>query len=110
MKIYIAGMIIGNGKLSLDQIAANCDLFDETAARLRVQGHQVINPIELHEPHPTKLTTITPELVQHRIRINLIELLNCDAIFMLKNWRESPGATLEYTVAAKSGLKIMGAT
>ena len=35
-------------------------------------------------------------------------LAKCDAIFMLPDWKQSKGATLEYMVAKALGLEIMG--
>ena len=33
-------------------------------------------------------------------------LIYCDAVFMLKNWKESRGARIEYFIAKKIGLDV----
>lgn len=34
-------------------------------------------------------------------------LMNCDAIYLLYDWRMSKGAVLEYAIAKELGLKII---
>lgn len=42
------------------------------------------------------------------IRKNMDVLLDCDAIWMMEDWKESVGATSEYWLARFAGLEILG--
>ena len=87
MKIYIAGKITGNPNYK-EQFAA-------AEKKLKAEGHQVINP------------TWKPLGLSYKqcIDLGLAELSQCDAIYLLSNWRESKGAGLEHIYALTIGLK-----
>lgn len=88
MKIYIAGKITGNPNYK-EQFAA-------AEERLKAEGHQVINP------------TWKPEGLSYKqyIDMGLMELQQCDVIYLLSNWRDSKGARFEYIYALTVKLDI----
>lgn len=106
MKIYIAGLIADGGRLQPHQIADNCQAFDNAEMRLISRGWEAVNPIKLHDPHPTELPQITLEVSQLRLRKDVQELATCDAIFMLLGWERSQGAFLEFYIARALGLGL----
>lgn len=92
MKIYISGKITGlhprdyRGK------------FKAAAFRLREQGHTVVDPSRIDV---YKLT------YAQYMAVDTTLLGFCDAIYMLDNWEDSPGAKMEKEYAEGLGLKIM---
>ena len=88
MKIYIAGKITGNPNYK--------EQFADAEKKLKAEGHQVINP------------TWKPLGLSYKryIDMGLSELMQCDAIYMLDNWRYSTGARFEYIYALTVKLKI----
>ena len=80
MKIYLAGRITGNPNYK--------EQFEKKQKALEAQGHIVINPVK-------------PEGFNYKeyIDMGLCELKYCDAIYMLKGWEYSEGATLEHHYA-----------
>lgn len=87
MKIYIAGKITGNPNYK-EQFAA-------AEKKLKAEGHQVINPTWKPEGLPYK----------QYIDMGLMELQQCDVIYLLSNWKDSKGARMEYIYALTVGLK-----
>ena len=88
MKIYIAGAISSNPDYKKH--------FEEAEKRLIEQGHAVINPVK-------NLGFDYKEYID----MGLCELMRCEAIYLLKGWEESNGATLEMMYANVAGLKII---
>ena len=91
MKIYIAGPIS-------DYEDYNREAFMIAEEKLkRVPGDIVLNPASL----PTGLD-------EHEyMDICLAMLRCCDAIYLLNGWRASAGASAEYALAYKLGLKVI---
>lgn len=87
MKIYIAGKITGNPNYK-EQFAA-------AEKKLKAEGHQVINPTWKPEGLPYK----------QYIDMGLMELQQCDVIYLLSDWKDSKGARMEYIYALTVGLK-----
>ena len=92
-KVYIAGPMSGYEEF-------NFPAFNRAEKLLRgVYGYKhVVNPAKLHP------TTDLPwaEFLKRDLR----ELTTCDAVFLLKGWEKSRGATLEAFVAYVLGLRL----
>lgn len=88
MKIYIAGAITDNLNYK--------EQFNKAEERLKAMGHEVINPAK-------------NQGYSYREYINagLFQLMSCDAIYLLKGYERSTGATLEHNYAMSVGIEIM---
>ena len=90
IKYYISGKITG---LQPSECATR---FGKAEEHLTAQGFDVVNPLS---------HTISAHWeVQMIVDIRL--LLDCDAIYMLSNWEQSTGATLEHYIADSLGLIV----
>jgi len=92
MKIYIAGPMTGIPEF-------NFPAFRAAAARLRAEGHEVINPAEIVTD-----TTVSWEAC---MRADIRELVACDAIYLLPGFEGSRGARLERHIALELGMTAM---
>lgn len=81
MKIFISGKITGNPNYK--------EHFDKAEEELRQLGNIPINPTIL----PLGLSDTD------YMKIGLSMLETCDAVYMLSNWENSKGATIEYNYA-----------
>ncbi|GGD63237.1 DUF4406 domain-containing protein [Caballeronia grimmiae] len=91
MKLYIAGPMSNLPEL-------NFPAFHAEAARLRALGYEIVNPAEIDVgPNPDWLSCM---------RADIRELVLCDGIALLPGWGQSPGATLEHTIARGLGLRV----
>ena len=93
MKIYLSGKISGT---DLDYVRR---LFHKVATTLRALGHEVINLLcnGLSETDPW----------EEHIAKDIINLIDCEGIYMLQGWEDSQGARIEHAVAKELGLKVM---
>jgi len=89
MKIYIAGKING-----LPNYKEN---FDKAEKYWKVRGHICMNPSVLPEGFP----------YEAYLPICVAMINCCDAIYMLKNWKDSIGAKVEYEYASAQGKTII---
>lgn len=98
MKIYISGKI---GDLDMGAVLAKFRSADEFLTKA---GHMVFNPLELHEREdaPIKSPTIWRQYMVNDIAF----LFDCDAIYMLPCWQDSPGARVEHAICREMGKKI----
>lgn len=76
-------------------------LFKEAEHHLLGQGYDVYNPWVDDEKY--KECSGWGDFIIYDLKV----LKGCDGIYMLKNWRDSLGATMEKTFAEGCGLKIM---
>lgn len=92
MRIYISGKISGLPKAEYESSFKNAEeLF-------RKMGYQPVNPCEL-----AHTTTKWDECMLRDIKA----LFDCEAIYMLNNWRSSKGARIEHAIAIETGMKIL---
>lgn len=79
----------------------NFPAFNTEAARLRMLGYEVVNPVDINPD------TTTP--YNECLRNDLKALLDCDTIAMLDGWMDSNGAHLEMHVAQRVGIRVVEA-
>lgn len=92
MTIYIAGKVSGI------EMEARV-IFKRAEIKLKLQGHEVINPMELEHDHD--------KTWQSYMRECIIGMMRADVIYLLPNWRESKGARIEVQLAHNLGIKIL---
>jgi hypothetical protein len=95
-RIYIAGKI---GDLPEHEFNRN---FNAGKMELIEQGFlldEIISPVDL--PHNHKRTW------SDYMREDIQALMNCTHLYALKNWRQSPGATIEVNLAVSIGINII---
>lgn len=92
MKIYISGKMSGLPPVEVRQkfLAAKKQLLDDVDC-------QVYSPLDIAEG-PTWEGNMIEDLKM---------LIKCNAIYMLSDWHDSPGATIEHAFARRMGLKII---
>ena len=91
MKVYIAGPISGREEMAFIE-------FEKAELKLKSQGYEVVNPMKL--PHDHNKTWIS------YMRVCLRELLDCEIIYMLRDYRNSPGASIELNLAIDLGIAV----
>lgn len=99
MKIYLSGPMKNTGP------EFNFPAFDAAAARFRGLGWEVVNPAELDRTQG--YDPAWPS--ETYMRRDLPELVHCDAIALLPDWRRSAGANKELAVARMCGLLVLDA-
>ena len=93
MRLYLAGPMRG-------YTDSNHSMFDAVSKALRKAGYEVFNPAESFGGDQT-----LPFHVY--MRLDISELLNCDAIVVLPGWQNSEGATVEVTVAQTINIPVL---
>lgn len=104
MRIYLSGGIAG--------IESPEARFIQYAGYVNGWAGVVVNPLKLNPDHPGQ--PCPPNALQGadghtwacHLRVDLAEMLKCDAVAMLPEWEWSHGARLEHTVAAATGLRV----
>jgi len=94
VKIYLFGKISG---VPLEEAIKK---FDHYEFMLRVNGFEVVNPLTINEVREGK-TWID------YMKTDILELFQCKAIYMIKDWQQSVGAQIEYEIAKNLGLQII---
>lgn len=89
MKIYLSGKITGDVKYR--------QKFGSMEKELLSYGYVVFNP------------AILPDGFEYEdyMDLDLLILSRCDAIFLMRDWKNSPGANREYEEAKRLGLRIL---
>lgn len=94
-KIYISGKITG-----LSEKVAKKQFSDaQTQLKGMYPGCETINPMEVQHDHDQSWLNFMKQDIK--------AMMDCNAIFMLKNWQESKGAIVEYTLAKGLGYEII---
>ena len=94
MKIYICGQITG-----VDNYAQT---FEQAEQNLIAEGYEVVNPCKLPHKHDKTWKSYMKEDIK--------AMIDCDAIYLLPNWRESSGATIEFIIALSLKMLILTKT
>lgn len=92
-KCYIAGKI---GDLPEEVYKAN---FEKAKEEVVAMGMQPVSPVDLTHLHDRSYSSY--------MREDLTEMLKCDCVYALRNWRHSPGAKEELENALFVGLDII---
>lgn len=94
MKTYISGPISGRPF----EEAQEHFRFTEDILSLKDIG-EIINPMKLPHEHGGTWKEYMKE--------DIIALMECDSIYMLKGWEDSAGARLEFSIAIGLGYEIL---
>lgn len=92
-KIYVSGKMRG---LPDHGFA----LFNDASARLRAEGFEVFNPAENPEQ---------PSWEEY-MKYDLANLVKCDFVYVLDNWRDSRGARIEVRLARELKIPVISYT
>lgn len=108
MKIYISGKIGRSAKIS----AATKKKFALREQAFISMGYEVFNPTTsgLGEKAEALAAANGTDFYTEVLLLDLMELKKCDAIFMLKDYRQSHGALAELAFAIAIGKRIYGET
>ena len=90
-KIYISGKISGIENKAFE-------IFEMAEKELQLRGFKTINPMKLDHDHDKTWDSYIKEDIKH--------LLECNSIYMLNNWNDSKGATIEHSIAILLDYKI----
>lgn len=92
-KIYISGPISG---LPFDKVER---AFNDAEIRLQEEGYEVVNPLEngLTKDHSWR----------EHMKADIKLLMECDTIYLLKGYKDSKGAMIEYDLARILGYDII---
>lgn len=92
MRIYISGKITG---LPISEVIAK---FRSAEAKIRRFGFCPVSPLDNGLPFEAEW----PDQMGKDVAL----LLRCDAIYMLPDWQQSDGATIEYLIARQRRMRI----
>lgn len=92
-KCYIAGKI---GELP-EQVYK--PLFEQAKKEVEALGYIPVSPVDLPHLHDRTYSSY--------MREDLTEMLKCECVYALRNWRHSPGAKHELESALFVGLDII---
>ena len=100
-RVYIAGPMKGKPSHNVEQFAI-------ADAYLKSEGYDTANPVEIGDVFgPPEAIERNPTLLNAVITRELIELMDCDAIYLLRGWENSAGARRELLHALTIGLEII---
>lgn len=94
MKVFISGPITGTDDYK-ERFAYAEELLEQT-------GCIPVNPVKATEHLPTNTSW------EEYMNITLPLLKQCDGIYMLKDWRKSDGAVIEYIWACRTNKVFFG--
>lgn len=92
-KVYISGPITG---LPFDKVE---QAFNDAEIRLQEEGYEVVNPLDngLTKDHSWR----------EHMKADIKLLMECNTIYLLKGYRTSKGAMVEYDLARILGYDII---
>lgn len=92
MRIYLSGPITGTDDYM--------ERFNQAQEKMEKKGWEVINPAVFGATLPGMTWT---ELME----VDIALIKNCDAIYMMKGWENSIGASEEHYLAQERKIKII---
>lgn len=92
-KCYIAGKI---GDLPEFEYKAN---FERAKKEVTLLGYVPVSPVDLPHQHGRTWSDY--------MREDIKALMDCEALFALKNWRNSTGARIEVETATSIGIHVI---
>lgn len=93
MKVYISGAITGTSDYM--------ERFEKAEEQLVNDGFIVVNPAKVNGQLPVETTW------EEYMKMSICMLDMCEAIYMLKGWKNSRGACIEYGYALGTDKTIM---
>lgn len=90
IKLYLCGPMTGIQDF-------NHPRFHQAAFELRCWGFEVFNPAENGLPHDAPWAT--------HMRVDIVQLMQCEAVAWLPAWDNSKGAQLELHIARELGMR-----
>jgi chromosomal replication initiation ATPase DnaA len=91
MKVYISGKISG---LPWDKVK---EKFEKAKNYLESVGYEVLDPTVLNPPERSWAESM---------KVDIRELVSCDALVLLSDWFNSKGAKFEYEIALKVNMPV----
>lgn len=92
-KVYIAGKI---GDLPKEEYELNFSLGKKEVIEM---GFLAVSPCDLPHNHKRNWSSYMKE--------DINALMDCDSVYVLRNWRTSPGARVEVNLAVELGIDII---
>lgn len=93
MKVYISGKITGQDPVQ------TAEKFRQAGRQVAAFGHEPVSPLD---------NGLSPDAPwREHIARDIAMLLECDGIYLLRDWSESPGARIELNIAQECGFEIM---
>jgi hypothetical protein len=92
MKVYISGQI---GNLPEEEYQQNFAV-----------GMEEVRAMNMHPVNPCNLLHEHDKSWQSYMKHDIIEMLKCDALYMLNNWHNSKGAKIEWQIATFLGMQV----
>lgn len=99
MKIYISGKITGETHY--------IEKFSKAYAYLMKKYHKQYKDLKILNPIILTNHLKAGSSWEDYMKICIKELIDCDIIYMLNDWRRSKGAILEHEIASQLKIKII---
>ena len=98
-KVYLAGPMSGYPSCNFRE-------FERVTTKLREAGYEVFSPAEYDAKSGFNPDTDKQKPFKHYMQVDLPEVMNSDAVILLKGWEKSKGANLEVKVAKECDIPI----
>ncbi len=103
MRIYISGPVTGQEKTAKQRF--NAAILGATWKAGAFEDTEFINPYEVNREMTYGLNQETVTHAEY-MTISIALLSLCDAIYLMRGWRQSAGCQEEYQYAVEHGYKI----
>jgi hypothetical protein len=82
------------------------NLPEEVYLQKFAEGMEEVRAMNMHPVNPCFIPHDHDKSWQSYMKHDIIEMMKCDALYMLNNWQESRGAKIEWQIADSLGMKI----